>query len=156
MDIWSLVQSPCLESLRSAGASREVTLSEVRTAVLPVRATHRVSAQGTAAPVPVLEVAAGLVIRASERVVRAKLLVRISSFVETQPELARLASSGLCWGRGEFWQEKLIAAGETPGGRHVTLHAGGAAVHLVLAAGGLGIWAAPNTCSRPPSWMTEK
>ena len=102
MDIWSLVQSLCLESLRSAGASREVTLSEVRTAVLPVRATHRVSAQGTAAPVPVLEVAAGLVIRASERVVRAKLLVRISSFVETQPELARLASSGLCWGRGEF------------------------------------------------------
>ena len=44
------------ELLRSAGAGREVTLCEVRTAVLLVRTTHSVSTQGAAAPVTALEV----------------------------------------------------------------------------------------------------
>ena len=48
-------------SVGSAGSSRQITVSEVRTAVLLVRTTHGVSAQGTTAPVTVLREGEGTI-----------------------------------------------------------------------------------------------
>ena len=109
--------------------------------MLLVRTTHGVSSQRTTAPVSRPQLAAGLVLIATEGVVRTELGLQDLGSVECR-------HSPVTWPGPQSVEEELVACSLTPGGPHVTGHTGGTAVHLVLAAGGLWVGTAPDTFSR--------